>query len=407
MKILYVSYDGTLDPLGASQIIPYLIGLSRKGVNFTLLTYEKRERLVDKIKLNRLKDLLREYQIKWKYLVYHKSPTVPATAYDIINGLRHICQIILTDKIKLIHARSFVGAIPALLAAKLFRVQLLYDCRGFYPEERVDGNIWKKDGILFKLAKFYEEKCLSYADWIVCLTYKAREIMQSKIYFRSEPDKIEVIPTCADTEKFKPRVKNPDLVTKLGLQDKFVFIYCGSIGTWYMLDEMLEFFKAAKTINPKSFFLILTDFGELVRQKIEQRGLNLNDFYITYVDYNEIHQWFSLADVGISFIAPAYSKKSSCPTKFAETLSCGIPMVINEGIGDTDLFVKKYKLGAVLEGLNPEAFAKAAKQIFDIASGSSAQLSKMRCRKFAEEFLGVRMAVDKYFSIYAKIYPKK
>lgn len=41
LRAQYVSYDGALDSLVFSRIILYLIGLSRKGIQFTLLTYER------------------------------------------------------------------------------------------------------------------------------------------------------------------------------------------------------------------------------------------------------------------------------------------------------------------------------------------------------------------------------
>jgi hypothetical protein len=44
-RVLYISYNGMLDPLGQSQVIPYLRELSRLGVSFTLLSYERPEAL--------------------------------------------------------------------------------------------------------------------------------------------------------------------------------------------------------------------------------------------------------------------------------------------------------------------------------------------------------------------------
>ena len=46
MRVVYVSYDGALDPLGASQVVPYLLGLAARGVAITLISFEKRERWV-------------------------------------------------------------------------------------------------------------------------------------------------------------------------------------------------------------------------------------------------------------------------------------------------------------------------------------------------------------------------
>ena len=42
-KVLYLSYDGITDPLGQSQILPYLKGLSQKGYFFYLVGFEKKD----------------------------------------------------------------------------------------------------------------------------------------------------------------------------------------------------------------------------------------------------------------------------------------------------------------------------------------------------------------------------
>lgn len=41
MHALYVSYDGALDPLGRSQVVPYLEGLAARGWSHDLVTFEK------------------------------------------------------------------------------------------------------------------------------------------------------------------------------------------------------------------------------------------------------------------------------------------------------------------------------------------------------------------------------
>jgi len=40
-QVLYISYNGMLEALGQSQVIPYLRELSRRGVRFTLLSFER------------------------------------------------------------------------------------------------------------------------------------------------------------------------------------------------------------------------------------------------------------------------------------------------------------------------------------------------------------------------------
>jgi len=41
LNVLYITYDGLTDPLGTSQILPYIAGLSKSGYRFTVISAEK------------------------------------------------------------------------------------------------------------------------------------------------------------------------------------------------------------------------------------------------------------------------------------------------------------------------------------------------------------------------------
>ena len=43
IRKIFISYDGLTDPLGQSQILPYMIGLSSKGYEITILRCEKKD----------------------------------------------------------------------------------------------------------------------------------------------------------------------------------------------------------------------------------------------------------------------------------------------------------------------------------------------------------------------------
>ena len=70
MKVLYISYDGILEPLGFSQVFRYLEKISSKQIEITLITFEKKINLKDKEKLNELKQLNTKSNINWYYFVY-------------------------------------------------------------------------------------------------------------------------------------------------------------------------------------------------------------------------------------------------------------------------------------------------------------------------------------------------
>jgi len=81
-RVFFISYDGMLDPLGQSQVIPYLRELAKMGVHFTLLSFERASAFGTE-GLDRCEDLKRqlvEAGIEWHWLRYHQKPSLPALA---------------------------------------------------------------------------------------------------------------------------------------------------------------------------------------------------------------------------------------------------------------------------------------------------------------------------------------
>ena len=113
-----------------------------------------------------------------------------------------------------------------------------------------------------------------------------------------------------------PKEKDTFLERELGLGGRFVFIYIGSLGTWYLLDEMLDFFQEAKGSISNAFFLILTQskIGPL-KERLREKKIHPRDVAFTFCPPEEVPRYLSLADAGLFFIRPFFSKLSSSPTK--------------------------------------------------------------------------------------------
>ena len=60
-RVLFISYNGMLEPLGQTQVLPYLRELAKRGVKFTLLSFEKSKAFTEEGKLT-CADLKRELQ---------------------------------------------------------------------------------------------------------------------------------------------------------------------------------------------------------------------------------------------------------------------------------------------------------------------------------------------------------
>ena len=143
MRALYVSYDGALDPLGATQVLPYLRGLAERGVRFTLISFEKPETWAEVERREGLRRTLEGAGIAWRPLPYHKTPRVPATLWDVVKGSMVIRQAAREEQAQIVHCRGDV-AMAMVRAARLGDgVRVLYDMRGFFSAERVDVGSWR------------------------------------------------------------------------------------------------------------------------------------------------------------------------------------------------------------------------------------------------------------------------
>src|ERR1043166_875290 len=106
-RVLFISYNGMLDPLGQSQVIPYLRELAKRGVRITLLSFERAKAFEPegRAECEQLKQKLASQGIDWHRLRYHQRPSVPATFYDVLAGIRKARALIRSKQIEMVHAR--------------------------------------------------------------------------------------------------------------------------------------------------------------------------------------------------------------------------------------------------------------------------------------------------------------
>src|SRR5262249_29582733 len=154
---------------------------------------------------------------------------------------------------------------------------------------------------------------------------------------------IEVIPCCAQVERF---VAKPDARCaerrRRNWDGRRVLAYVGKLGTWYLVKEMAQFVAAARREDSRFFFQVLTQSEpSAMQQALDDPGVPVEAFDIGHVEPDEVPRVLCAADAGISFIRNCYSKRSSSPTKVAEYLAAGLPVVSTQGIGDCDAFLAR------------------------------------------------------------------
>lgn len=406
MKTLYLSYDGMTDNLGQSQVIPYLAGLSAKGYSITLISFEKTERYEEN--RQRIADLLKRHNIEWKPLNYTKRPPIFSTLWDAYR-MRKLAEKLHKEKgFQIVHCRSYITSLVGEYMKKKHGLKFIFDMRAFYADERVDGKLWNKDKWVFRKVYEYfkqkEEDFLNNADYTITLTQKAKDIIHGWTKLKKQPIPIEVIPCCADLEHFKRENVNETLKSqfrdRLGIAETdFVLSYLGSIGTWYLLDEMLEFFAVlSKEKDNAKFLFITSDSPGFIYSKANEHGISRERVAVVYGKRAEVPTLLSLSDLSIFFIQPFFSKQGSSPTKHGEILGMGIPVVCNAGVGDVDEIVNSTKSGILVDKLNEEAYKIAIAQVDNML-----QKNPDDFRKAAYRYYSLGDGVKKYEGVYKSV----
>src|ERR1051325_5347001 len=405
-RVLYISYNGMLDPLGQSQVIPYLKELSKLGVRFTLLSFE-RGSAFEAEGMEHCKQLRAELAacgIEWHWLRYHERPSLPATCFDVLTGFIRAISLVQRDKIEMVHARAHIPAVIALALKATLGIKMIFDLRGLMTEEYVEANHWRPDSFAARLTKWIERRALAKADGIVTLTNALWGFLQQQPDFRKRSAVHEIIPCCIDLQKFQfdPSARSSRR-DELDVDDHLVLAYSGSVGSWYMTDEMADFFATLKRHWPKSFFLWLTKGSQsIVEAAMAKAGIDRADFAVQAAAPAHVPSYLSAADAGIAFYKPGVARLGTSPVKVSEYLACGLPIVINAGLGDSDTLITDERAGALVNNFTPVEFDGAAQTLLEMYGHSNE--TRHHNRAVAERLVDLRaVGTQRYAALYERV----
>lgn len=406
MRVLYLSYDGLTDPLGQSQVLPYVEGLTKQGAKFTIISFEKPAAYQKSAVV--IAERLKQAGIEWIPLKYTKKPPVLSTLWDVFKMYKVAAKLLRQKEYHIVHCRSYISALVGQRLKKSFGVKFVFDMRGFYADERIDGHIWNLKKPIYNTIYHYfkrkEKEFLAEADYVISLTYKAKNIIHSWKDVANQPIPIEVIPCCADLDLFSPTqidtTLQAELRNKFGLNgNEFVLSYLGSVGTWYMLPEMFDFFNCLLEKRPDARFLfITTDNAEHLYKTAAEKGISRDKITVTPAERKNLPTYLSLSSWSIFFIKPVFSKSASSPTKQGEIMGVGIPHVCNAGVGDVDEIMQSSKAGEVVTDFTHKNYLSAINNMLQ------SEYNSTLLNNAAHRVYSLTTGVNRYAAVYQKLY---
>ncbi len=385
-SVAYVSYDGLLEPLGASQVVPPVEGLAARGFPMSVLSFEKPHDLDDRGAVGEMRARLAASGTSWLPLRYHRAPTLPATAFDVAMAVRNLRK----TKPALVHARSYVAAAMGSLSLRNGGGKLLFDMRGFWVDERIEGQGWSPTGLKVREGRRVERALLNRADHVVHLTKAARARVERRLGALGR-SRHTTIPTSVDLERFRVPADRSELRQRLGIRPEGpVLIHAGTLGARYQIGRTLQI-GAAFVESSGGTFLVVTRDTEAVSSRARKMGVPV---IVRSAAPAEMPDWLGVADFGLALVAPGPAGVASAPTKVGEYLAAGLG-VVTTAVGDLENQFAEARYSRVV---GPQA--TSGEVVGWMLSGGPARAREAESRALAETYYGLTAALDLYEAIY-------
>ena len=402
MRVLYITYDGLTDPLGQSQVMPYLLGTAADGHEITILSFEKPDRFA--LLGSDVERRCAEAGMRWVPQRFRSRPPYLAKAIDQATMRGNALKLAAEGNFDAVHCRSYPATVAGLAVKQRHGTKLIFDMRGFWPDSRREGGRWNASNplgaLLYRRWKQLEARFIAHSDHIVTLAHTAQSEIETWDSYRGAP--ISVIPCCADFELFRPSPAKERANTRreLGFGDhEPVLLYVGSLGTIYRLSDHLRLFAAIRERdrNARMLFVGRHDVED-IRDQAAALGIPLEprDLAVVSAERPEMSKWISAGDVGTCFILPKYFSLAVSPTKLGEYLACGVPTIANSNVGDVEAQVEAVDGGHVLKEFSEAEFSEAAGAFFRLLDRDRAEI-----RENARKLLDLPLAIDAYRRIYS------
>ena len=364
IDVSYLSIDSVQEGVGASQIQLMLFELAKSDLKLNLITFEKNP------PNSALSKSFRDSGVLWTPLPFKKSGS--------LGGLKRIYKLKkVVMESSVLHCRSDLPTLAGILSEK---GPVLWDIRSLWREQRKQMNPRQVSGTvefsLMQVEKYVASKALA----MNTLTHAIVPILEKR--HAHLPKISSVIPTCVNLDRFRLRPFPGGRIRML---------ISGNLNGNYDTAELNRFIIEMRK-HTQLEVVWATDVSATIIDPIHDIKVR--------VQHGEMPDLIASCHFGVAFLhkTELVSLAAAMPTKIAEFLAVGRPVVLSSGIGDFDQILDKRKAGLTFE--NHSEFGTISEELIELINNNS---TVSECRKIAEEYFNISMGAQKYLQIYSKL----
>lgn len=365
--LTYVTIDSLSEGVGSSQITPLISRLSKSGLKIDLISHEK---------TNPNSELVAYFQsigVEWNFRKFGSNGLMGGV--ERLNNLRREIP-----KTNLIHARS---DIPAVSAIASHQAPVLWDVRSLWADQKVmtQDNFLNKS--LYYSYRALESIASHQSLGMSTLTSAVVPILEER-NIKLPPLRV-VVPTAVDLNRFHLNPKMPS---------KFRALFSGTYNDYYDLHQSALFMQELRSQTQ-----LETHWARPLES--EKKQISVGEERVFPALQTEMAQLIPNYSFGVSIckLNAGKSLTAAMPTKIGEFLACGRPIVVNEGLGDMDVFIKEFNAGVILDS-DPNNLKKSATELINLVLDPE---TPERCRALAEKYFSMELGANNYLALYTQI----
>jgi glycosyltransferase involved in cell wall biosynthesis len=305
------------------------------------------------------------------------------------------------ERCEIIHCRSYLATILALTLKCIFRnTKVVFDPRGFYPEEGVVTKRWSRDSTTFRIWKYIEKLLCVNSDATIGLS----ETFKSHVDAISDKTNCVVIHTNADVESFgKAREQRPVFRAKLNIEQETVVAYNGGLGAWHDPLVLGRVYLRMKEALGRCVLLVLTSHPkDKVLEVLKEAGVESSETRVIATSSSEVANYLAAADYGVVPLrrieegsAMKVVSETMIGTKVAEYLAAGLPLIVNKDVGGLRALAPRKRLGVIFDLDDMAALRDGVSAL----AGTYDEYSS-NCRKAALAHFSVKKVAYQYMGVY-------
>lgn len=383
MRVLFLSYGDVIPESGyKTRIYGEMASLST-DVDIFFIGFERRKHL----------KRVNNGETEWGLGTICRRATL-FTRYDFI-PLFFLSMIFLTVygyywilkyKIQLIHGQNYYSTFLALLLKPVTKVKVIFDVHGLVPEEYQYLRNKGANSMTLKLLRWIERCCVFHSDRLLCVSAKLKMELANR--YPSEAVKMTVLPSCVNTEVFKyDHSEGTSLRSTLSFDDNLIVAYIGNLMDWAQLDDVINTWRIIAMNDPSARFLVVTQNDlEQVRSYFFDQGFKKGEFALFTCPHDKVPAYLSASDIGLVIRSNSVFNRIASPTKVAEYLACGVPLVISPEVGDWSGLIEEQGVGITLDGRGDREWKHKIANFLSSLKNNRSEIKK-RCRQLvAQQF---------------------